>query len=219
MTAITLSIGQRILIAFALVMVLWYVVGTWYNRRQGIHTLNWLRKGLATLGGQSHASWIGSAASGARLAVVKADAPFRQLEVAFLLESRELMPVWLVNRLRGKRDELIVKAQLRSRRRGEIEVVPADGRLERSLRQESESPWEWREGPHHLRVAYRGMRGEALSTAATPFLQDYGLYLRRFSWRRDKPNLLLSIRLDGLTERTATHFFEQLSAVFSLPEE
>ncbi len=211
--------GQQFIIGLVVLMSVWYVGGTWYNRRRGIRTLTWLRDGLRSLGGQLDMAWIGSAASGARVGISKAQPPFRQLNGVFLLESRELLPLWLLNRLRGKRDELIIKAQLRATRRGEIEVVPAGSRMERSLRQDSQSAWNWQEGPHGLRIAYRGSQGKALSTVAVPFLQDYGLYLHRFSWRRDRPHLLLHARLTGLTERSSIDFFNDLRVVFTRSEE
>jgi len=201
---------QQIIVGLVIVMAVWYVVGTWYNRRRGIRTLTWLREGLRSLGGQLEMAWIGSAASGARAAVRKPEPPFREVNAVFLLESRELLPLWLANRLRGKRDELIIKAQLRSTRRGELEVLPAGSRVERSLRQDSQSPWQWEEGPHGLRIGYRGSQGKALQAAILPFLQDYGLYLHRFSWRRSKPHLLLHTRLAGLTDRPAPDFFRDL---------
>jgi hypothetical protein len=213
----SLTPGQRILIVLAFLMILWYVIGTWYNRRQGIRALNWLREGLELLGSQLQAAWIGSAASGARIVINKANPPFRQLETIFLLESRELPPLWLVNLLRGKRDELIIKAHLRSPRRGEIEVLPAGSRLERTLRRESQPAWQWQQGPHGLHIAYRGSQGKTLSAAVIPFLQNYGPSLRRFSWRRDKPHLLLHARLAGLTDQSPIKFFNDLTAVFTPP--
>lgn len=212
---ITLTVGQRILLALALVMLLWYVVGTWYNRRLSIRTLNWLRDGLSSLGGQLHASWIASAASGARLIVDKANPPFRRLEITFLLESRELLALWLVNLLRGKRDELDIKAVIRSPQRGVVEVVSPGSQLERSLRQDSRSSWQWEDGPHGLRVAYRGRQGEALTVAVIPFVQKYGGFLRRFSCRTDKPHLVLHARLAGLSNHSPTDFFDDLTAVFA----
>ncbi len=215
MMAISLSTGQRILIIVALLMVLWYVIGTWYSRRKGIRTFNWLREGLHLLGEQLQAGWIGSAASGARIAVNKPNPPFRQLETTFLLESRELLPVWVVNLLRGRRDELIIKAHLRSLRQGEIEVAPAGSRLARSLRQEAQSSWRWQEGPHSLYIAHRGRDGEALSVAALPFLRSYGRSVRRFSWRRDRPHVLIQMRLAGLTDFSCSGFVTDLTSVFT----
>lgn len=208
--------SQRVLIVVALLMLLWYVIGTWHSRRRGIRTLEWLREGLRLLGGQLQAGWIGgSASSGARVAVNKANPPFQRLETTFILESREILPLWLVNLMRGKRDELIIKAHLRSPRRGEIEVVLSGSRLERSLRKEGQGSWRWQEGPHNLRVAHRGAQGEALSAAMVPFLNSYGCSLRRFSYRRDKPHLLLRIHLAGLIDRPSTDFFSDLTAIFT----
>ena len=208
--------GQQIVIGLIILMGLWYLVGTWYNRRRGIRTLTWLRDGLQSLGGQLEMSWLGSAASGARAVVNKTQPPFRQLNAIFLLESRELLPLWLANLLRGKRDELIIKADLRTPRRGEIEVIPAGSRVEQSLRLEGDhSSWQWNEGPHGLRIAYRGPQGKELIAAVAPFLEDYGLYLHRLSWRRNSPHLLLHTRLVGLIDRSPTEFFEDLSSVIS----
>ena len=207
---------QQLVIGVIVLMGLWYLAGTWYNRRRGIRTLTWLRDGLQSLGGRLEMSWLGSAASGARAVVHKAQPPFRQLNAIFLLESRELLPLWLANLLRGKRDELIIKADLRTSRRGEIEVVPAGSRLERSLLQEhNKPPWQWEAGPHGLHIGYRGPQGKELVTAVASFLEDYGPYLHRFSWRRDKPHLLLHTRLAGLIDRPPTEFFKDLSSVIS----
>lgn len=215
MIGMSLTSSQRILLVLALIMLLWYVIGLWYSRRKGIRTLNWLREGVQVLGGDLHADWLGSAASGARVVVIKADPPFRQLETTYLLESRELLPLWLMNLLRGKRDELIVKAHLRSPRQGAIEVVPSGSRLERSLRQNGRASWHWQEGPHDLHIAYRGGQGKALSAAVIPFLHSYGPYLNRFSLQRKQPHLLLQLRLAGLTDRQSTDFFKDLIAVFA----
>ncbi len=211
--------AQRVIWAIAILMALWYVGGTWYNRRRGIRTLTWLREGLQRLGGRLEMVWIGSAASGAKAMVSKANPPFRHLEAIFLLESREILPLWAINRLRGRRDELIIRAQLRSSRRGEIEVVPAGSRLERSLRREEQPPWEWEEGPHGLRIARRGSQGKALSQAIGAFLQDYGTSLYRLSWRRSKPHLLLHLRLSGLTERPASDLFSALRTALTHPRQ
>jgi hypothetical protein len=217
MMPVSLSVGQRILLVLALVMLLWYVIGTWYSRRVGIRALNWIREGISGLGGQVQASWIGSAASGAAIAVSQPDPPFRQWEITFLLESRELLPLWLVNLLRGRRDKLIIKAHLRSSRKGELEVVPRGSQLERSLRQEGQPSWQWEDSLHGLCVAYRGDQGEALGAAVVPFLQSYGHSLRRFSWRQAKPHLLLHFRLAGLIDSPAADFFNDLSDIFAHP--
>lgn len=199
-------------------MLVWYVIGMWYNRRQSIRVLNWLREGVVPLGGETQAAWIGTAASGARIVVSRAYPPFRQLEITYLLESRELFPLWLVNLLRGKRDEVTIKALLRSPRQGVVEVVAPGSRIERSLRQDSRAAWHWGQGPYGLRVACRGSQGKALSAAITSFLQKHKLSLYRFSCRKESPHLLIHARLAGLVDQSpATSFFEDLALIFSQP--
>lgn len=217
METLSLSVGQRALIALALVMLVWYVIGIGCNRRRSISTLTWLREGLRVLEGELQASWIGSAASGARVTLRATASPLRQLEASFLLESREFLPLWLVNRLRGRRDELIIQVQLRSARQGEVEVVTPGDRWERSLLQDSRSTWQWQNGPFGLRVAHQGREGQALSVAVLPFLQSYGPFVRRFSWRKEKPHLILYMRLAGLTRYPAVDFFSDLVTVLKMP--
>ncbi len=217
MAALSLTVGQRFLLVLALLLLLWYVIGTWYNRQRGIRTLNWLREGLGSLGGRLHASWIGSAASGGRLIIDKAGPPLRQMEVTFLLESRELLPLWLVNLVRGRRDELIIKAHLRSPRQGVVEVLLPGSQLEQTLRQDSRFSWRWEDAPHGLHVAYRGKQGEIVKAAVIPFVQNYGDFLRRFSLRKDQPHLLIHARLAGLIDHSPDKFFDDLTAVFNHP--
>jgi hypothetical protein len=117
------DIGQQIVIGISVFLVVWYIALSSVNRRRGIATYQWLQDGLSRLGKISESRWIGSASSGARLAIAEAQPPFRKIEVIFLLESREILPLWIFNHLRGKRDELIIKASLSGRPTQEIEAA------------------------------------------------------------------------------------------------
>ena len=120
-----------------------------------------------------------------------------------------------MNLLRGRRDQLIIKAHLRLPWKGEMEVVPCGSRLERSIRKGGRPSWQWEDGPYSLRIAYRGGQREVLRAAVIPFLQNYGPFLHRFSWRKDKPHLLLHARLAGLVDRSPTDFFDDLSRLLA----
>ena len=109
-----MDLGQTIIIGLSIFLGLWYIIGSITNRRRGLETFRWLREALGTTGKVDEARWIGSSGSGARLTVSKANRPFQRIEVVFLLDSRELLPLWLVNLMRGKQDEMILKATLRS---------------------------------------------------------------------------------------------------------
>jgi hypothetical protein len=184
--------GTIAVIGLSAFLALWYGGGHLYNRRRGQRLFRWLETGLEALGGQTEAGWIGSPASGARVNVRQAASPFRRLEITLLLENREILPVWLFQHLRGNRDWLIIKATLRSPRRGEIEVVPAVGRIAQDL------PWVWEDGPHGLTVACLGPGAQVQATALKPWLETYGAYLHRFSWRKTDPHVQLQVQAGGL---------------------
>ena len=141
--------GTVAVIALCVALVAWYAVGYFYNLRHGRRLFAWLEAGLDVLGGERTAGWIGSAASGARIQILHADAPFRRLEVTLLLERREIPVLWLLDHLRGRRDRLIIKATLRSPRQGQLDV----SRLRRGFLEPTavdyrrEPSWAGDEGP------------------------------------------------------------------------
>ena len=128
-----MNTGQWIAISLSALFGAWYAVGAIINRRRGVAIYRWLRTGLEQVGKISEAKWIGSSGSGARLVVDKGKKPFRRVEVVFLLESREIMPIWLFNRLRKKQDEMILKATLTQVPDQEVESGPSGDRKLKGL--------------------------------------------------------------------------------------
>jgi hypothetical protein len=199
-------------IGLCVFLALWYGGGHLYNRRRGQRLFRWLEAGLDVLGGEREAGWLGSPATGARINVTRATAPFRRLEITLLLENREMLPLWLLSRLRGKRDGLIIKATLRSPRRGEVEIVPATGSMAQGLRREQEQPWTWQEGPHGLFTAYRDSGARAQAAGLAPWLEVYGAHLHRFSWRKADPHIQLQANVAGLLATPSETFLADLQA-------
>jgi hypothetical protein len=200
--------GVAVVIGICALLALWYGAGHLYNRRRGQRLFRWLKDGLGTLGGEVESGWIGSPANGARVNVVHADSPFRRLELTLLLENREILPLWLVDHLRGRRDRSIIRATLRSSRRSEIEIGSAHRRAARRR----QKPWEWQEGPHRLAIAYQGPGAQQQVAALEPWLQSYGAHLRRFCWRKRDPHILLEINLSQLLAVPSKTFLEDLQA-------
>jgi len=204
--------GVVAIIGLCVFLALWYGGGHLYNRRRGQHLFRWLEMGLDVLGGEREAGWIGSPASGARVNVVHAAPPFRRLEITLLLENREILPLWLFDRLLGKRDGLIIKSTLRSPRRGEVAVVSAKGRTAQGLRREQEQPWTWQEGPHGLAIAYRGAGARRQVAGLESWLETYGAHLHRFSWRKTDPHVQLQMTVGGLLATSSEIFLADLQA-------
>ncbi|MFQ6101934.1 MAG: hypothetical protein ACE5OS_11980 [Anaerolineae bacterium] len=201
--------GVVAVIGLCAFLALWYGGGYLYNRRRGQRLFHWLETGLDVLGGdEREAGWIGSPASGARITVLRAASPFRRLEITLLLENREIPLLWLFDRLRGKRDWLIIKATLRSPHRGEVEVSPVSRRAVRRR----EQSWIWQEGPHGLAITYQGPGAQRQVTALEPWLETYGACLHRFAWRKTDPHVQLRMNVAGLLATSSRVFLADLQA-------
>lgn len=208
---------EYIVAALGIALALWYLVASIFNRRRGIAVYRWLQRGLDRFGGEVAGRWIGSSGSGAQIQVRKATPPFKELDIIYLLASRELLPLFLVDLLRGKRDRLIVKATLRSAHAGELEVVQAASGLARQMRAEKAQPWRVEEVPGSLLVGVRGKSAEELHTALTPLIEKYGDHIQRISWSKKAPHLIVILSLADLYEKggSAAGLYDDLAAVAS----
>lgn len=209
-----MDIGQWIAIGLSIVLGVWYVIGAVINRRRGLETYNWLREGLERLGKITEARWIGSAGSGARLVVGQGEPPFRRVEVVFLLESREILPLWLFNRLRHKKDEMILKAALRRAPGVELEAVRAGTRgFEKFLATAGGNrPFERIDAPTGFVMLARGRADSAWVESSRRLLQRFPEGVRQISMRKSVPHLLL--RVDIPEVRSAgDDFWEALQSL------
>lgn len=204
---------EAIVGGLGILLAVWYLFASIYNRRRGIAIYNWLRAGLETLGGKVSGRWLGSSGSGAELRIQDANPPFKALDIIYLLASRELLPLFLVNLLRGKRDRLIVKMTLRFNPRGEMEAVPARSGLARQMRSRHDRPWRIEDGPHGLVTGARG-GGDVLRIASMPLLEKYGDRVIQLSWAEKSPHLIATLSLAGLYEKggSAAGLYADLAA-------
>lgn len=202
---------EYVVMGLGLILVLWYFIFATYNRRRGIRIFRWLQRDFSKLGDSKNikSGWIGSSGSGAQIVVQPARPPFHRLELLYLLQSRELAPLWLINILRGKRDLMIVRAVLPRPAGGEVEVMPPNNRALNKMRQETAAPWTFADGPHGLTIVHRGASAEQVKWLK-PFLDKYGLELRRLSWGPKEPHLLIVLRLGQFLNDNAAAFFRDL---------
>lgn len=188
---------EQLVVGLGAVLAAWYLLASIYNRRRGLAAYRWLRDGLDVIGDRHEGKWLGSAASGAHLIVAKAKPPFRRVEVIFILESRELLPLWIVDLLRDKRDQVIFKATVRASRQAELEIAPVSGRIARRIRSRVDNTWEQSEMGGML-VAHRGRDASPVLEMLKPILNAYGSQLRHISWATSKPNLIAILNLPEL---------------------
>jgi hypothetical protein len=211
-----MNLGQYVVIGLSIFLGLWYVVGSSINRKRGLETFRWLRDGLETAGKVTEARWIGSSGSGARLTVGKANRPFQRIEVVFLLDSRELLPLWLVNLLRGKQDEMILKANLRSLPTSEIEVGHSDSKEIKSLISNKQpSTFQTASAAAGFEILYKGKAGDEQIARLQSFIQQYPVSIKRISLKKQMPHLVLRADLPPLREKNLEEFFKDLSTWLS----
>ena len=194
-------------VGLCLFLVLWYAAGYLYNRRQGQHLFFWLEQGLDVLGSKREAGWLGSPASGARVNILEAHPPFRRLELTLLLERREVPLLWLLDRLRGRRDWLVIKATLRSPGREEWEIGPAP-----SKKSGPRGTWGQRECLHGLVLTYPGTAAPPQALELSTWIETYGSHVSRLIWQKSDPHIQFQGRVDGLLDGPSRAFLSDFQA-------
>ncbi len=180
------------LITLSILLVAWYFLGIWFNRRRGIHLARSLRDRLNALGAEELTGrWLN--ASIFQFSARRATSPIGKLAAIIVLESRELALIWLVNLLRGRRDLLVLRMDMRSTPRAglELEAHPRQTKPEREVRSRiAESGWEQATVGDY--IIYHQHDAAYLKETLAPLLEEWQPYLRRLSISASSPHLSLS---------------------------
>jgi hypothetical protein len=121
--------------------------------------------------------------------------------------------------LRGKRDTLAMRADLRAKPRQEFEVVPLHSVLRRTLDQYAgENPLRWTEMPAGLGMATRFQAQERTESTVQAFLARFGGSVQRLSLRERSPNLVLFVRVPGVQGVPAKGFLQAVRRLVDQPE-
>ncbi|HEX9439835.1 MAG TPA: hypothetical protein VF909_09145 [Roseiflexaceae bacterium] len=197
-----MDIGQLAIVVVCAVLGIWYVGASVYNRRRGMELTRWLQAGLRSLGGKAEYKWIGSSGSGLRASATGLAKPFKRLDAVLLLETRELLPLWLFQRASGRRDQLILKCALQRAVKVQLDaaprVVPPDG-------------WSYIQATPALQLTASGAATEQLATALQSFFERYDSALRSFSYRSEEPQVVLALNLARVEARPAEELFRALA--------
>jgi hypothetical protein len=180
------------LIALCVLLVAWYFLGMWFNRRRGIHLAHSLRDRLNALGAEELTGrWLNTSIF--QFSARRATSPIGKLAAIIVLESRELLLIWLVNLLRGRRDLLVLRMDLRSTPRAglELEAHPKQTKPEPEIRRRiAESGWEQATAGDYM--IYHQHGAAHLKETLAPLLEEWRPYLQRLSISTSSPHLLLS---------------------------
>jgi hypothetical protein len=193
---------ERVLWFAIIALVVGYLAGQYVNRQRSKRLGNWLQAGIGALGGRVAWRWIKSMTSGAEVTVHEARAPYRSLSISYYLLTREFPPLWLWERIRGKRDLLALKADLRLVPGREFEILPFRGKLHKEFdKATADAPYQWTELSGGLAIGGTSSVDRVALERAGEFLKTYGAYVERISLRRRAPHVMAFFRLTGL-ERT-----------------
>lgn len=180
------------LITLCILLVAWYFLGMWFNRRRGIRLARSLRDRLIALGAEELTGWWINT-SMFQFVAQRANAPIGKLAAILVLESREFPLIWLVNLLQGRRDLLVLRMDLRSTPRAdlELEAHPKQTKPESEVRRRlGESGWE--QATVGDSMIYHQHGAAHLKETLAPLLEEWQPYLRRLSISASSPHLLLS---------------------------
>jgi hypothetical protein len=190
-----------------IVLVVGYTAGRWINQQRALKLAQWLQIGLAIWNGKSDWRIGRSIGSGTEVIVTGTDRPFRSVAIGINLLAREFLPLLGIEMLRGKRDLLAMRGQLRFMPGVEWEIVPLQGKLRRLLDTSAEEkPWQWVELADGLGLATRGVPSAELVSRAHAFTEQHGAYVERIALRKVDPHVLAFARLNGLERAPAAQF-------------
>ena len=203
--------GQWIIIILCAFLLVWYVIAGYFNRKRGIIFYRWLRDGLELLGGDREMHWIGSSGSGGQIIIKNAEPPCKTIDVVFLLETRELLPLWLINLIRKKQDEVIIKAILRNTSKQEIEVARSgDREFSRILALDQKPAYSQVPTTQNFQIAQRGGGNPETIKQLEKFLSEDGDQIIRLSLQRKTPHLVIRISLSKAIDKPSEDFFSSL---------
>jgi hypothetical protein len=211
-----LNLGQWVVVGLCAVLLFGYVRGYYYNRLHARKVLAWLHEGLKTIGTVSIGEKLPGMATGGRLEVRQAGAPFRRIEAVYLLAPRENLFFWLFHLLRGKHDELILWVTYQSKPEQDVEVaLRGDRQFINRLKASDKKPLTVSDGPCGLLLASSQKKGGTLIGKVQSLLERYGSVVYRLALRDNKPHLFLRVNLRVMQSAPAVEFFSALRELAS----
>lgn len=203
--------AERSLWIIIIVLAAGYLAGQGLNRQRSKRIAAWLQAGLGALGGRVAWKWLRSMNAGAEVTVQETRPPYRSLVIGYYLLTREFSPLWLVEWLRGKRDLMSLRADLRTQPLREFDVLPSEGKLRKEFDEAAgQQAHQWHELTGGFGLATLGQPSQALIQRVQRFLNTYGPYVERISLRRRTPHVIAFFRLSGLENMKSEELWRAL---------
>jgi hypothetical protein len=217
-----MTINQVLVIILAILLI-WWPIGGLINRRRGQAWMDWLNAGSNVLGTSSSQKWLRSFQSVGQLSLRNVQAPFRSMEILFTLESRDNLIMWILRHLRGRRDEMILQANLLSNPVQELEIGALGRRsYDAYLAKQKDDPFTQLPEQGGFHIARRGGNDPGAIAYLRKFLTAEGQVIQRMSLQRrsqvnqslwlprEANNLLLRADMTMMDAQSPAAFFTAL---------
>jgi len=207
----TSRLATQIVIGLSVLLVLWYPFGRQMNRRRGLQALRWLREGIRAYEGKASVNWVGGSAF--RVDVQGALGPFKRVGMMVFLEAREMLLLWIVNRLRGQRDILVIRGNLRLIPKTDLELTRRGWRAGRAMKALESEGWT----VDSLKEVFIALKKDSeIASGLASALSEEVPRLVRLSIRKRSPHLLANFHLSGLEGMRAESLFHFLEKVMEI---
>lgn len=184
------------LLVVAVIVVGWFAAGSIANVRKGHAAMRWLQGGLPVLGERTTVRWVGTTSVG--LNIARAQPPFEQVALVVFLAPRDVPWLWALASRRGRRDALIVRAQLERAPADDVELLDRTSWSGRDAgRRLASQRWSVREphSPGDLTALYKYERALALGDELLSIARGAGVAVRRLATHHDQPHLEIHVDL------------------------
>ncbi len=205
MPQITNQVALPLVLSLGAFFIGWYLVGNEIMRRRARSLAVWCKRALDPLGGKQAVQWM--TLNTFRLEAEGLRAPFQQGSLTGLTESWDVPIIWLANRLRGRRDMVLLRARLRQQPIWGLELYRPGSLLAADARHFAREE-RWEEEPvDELRLASNG--GARPRQLAQQLLADLGpqrAQLIRLAVRRRDTHLTLALNVPRLAQLAPEEF-------------
>lgn len=203
------------LFVIASVMMVGYAIGRWTNQRRARRISDWLEPGLRSLNGTPTVQRVSRSAF--RLQVTNARRPFKTVTTSVVLISREVIPTWLFECLKGHRDLLVVHTTFRQPPNLEAEIIDPNNELgRRGEAQAQEYNWPVLASSPSWRLYHAPNVSPALVQALADHFPSSPFEPWRVALRRDAPHMLLSMPMPDLEQVHSRQLVDMLSELSKL---
>jgi hypothetical protein len=202
-----MSPNLALFILVVLLVVGGFALGTHRNVRRGHDAMAWLQDGLPLVGEKTTLRWLGS--SVVQLKIQNAKRPFREAEVLFVLEPRDIAPLWLLARARGRRDLFIFRSRMHKLPEFEFEAFAPNAWSARGREAQLRSQ-KWQTVPAHKTLVAYVPEPLPLASRLLDLAELSVCPLVRLSIQRRDPNFEVHWPLAELRKLPARSVFETL---------